>query len=90
MFGTSQIVFAVVPFGRVLKRCGWVPAGSEGQDASESIFSENPRLRHPYTIEYLLRRCVSPQTSPENACKRELFVKRLLTKYDWRIFNDEG
>ena len=57
MFGTSQNRLTC----EFLVRMG-SGGEPEGQGASESIFSENPRLRHPNTIKYLLRRCVSPQT----------------------------
>ena len=51
MFGTSQIVFAVVPFGRVF-------FGADGEAGSEGLHFLYPRPRDPNTIKYLLRRCV--------------------------------
>ena len=87
MFGTSHIVFSVVPFGRVLKRCGW-------WGGFRSIFWKPYRPRHPNTIKYLLRRCV---WTPKHllkllvkvVSKRELFVKHL-EDFQWLGFSSLG
>ena len=82
MFGTSQNRLTC----EFLVRMG-SGGEPEGQGASESIFSEKTL---DLDIQIPSNTYWEGVWAPKHACKRELFVKRLLTRYDWRIFNDEG